>query len=152
MTKVIHHLSQTTCNMCIEKAARTSVDAWKLPPEVDQGRELVDAVLLGVAVVVHLHEGDVQRVGLLELFSQINLLAIVPKSYRVYQRFGQTKLPYGGLVLCSSQFQVMTRPPLKLLLMLKMVKSDIKIIIFLLLLRLSLNTRHTLQDLMIIVF
>jgi hypothetical protein len=44
----------------------TSVDAGKLSSEVDQGGELVDAVLLGVPVVVHLHERDVQRIRLLQ--------------------------------------------------------------------------------------
>ena len=56
--------------MCIRNVFFTSVDAWELPSEVDEGRELVDAVLFSVAMVVHLHEGDVQRVGLLELISQ----------------------------------------------------------------------------------
>ena len=42
----------------------TPVDAGEFPPEVDEGGELVDAVLLGVAVVVDLDERDVQRVRL----------------------------------------------------------------------------------------
>ena len=59
--------------------------------------------------------------------------------YCVYQGFGQVYLGYDGLILCSSQFQVMTEPPQKLSLTLKVVKSDRKIIISLLLSRLSLN-------------
>ena len=42
----------------------TSVDTRKLSPEVDKGRQLIDPILLGVSVVVHLDERDVQRVGL----------------------------------------------------------------------------------------
>ena len=43
----------------------TSVNAGELSPEVDERRQLVDAVLLGVARVVDLDEGDVECVRLL---------------------------------------------------------------------------------------
>ena len=43
----------------------TSIDAWKLSPEINEGGQFVDSVLFGVAMVVHLDEGDVQRVRLL---------------------------------------------------------------------------------------
>ena len=60
------------------KCLRTSVDAWELPPEVDERRHLVDAVLLGVAVVVDLHERDVQGIGLAVDLLQVlqHLLAV----------------------------------------------------------------------------
>ena len=48
---------------------QTSVDAGELSPEVDQSRQLVDPVLLGVSGVIYLDEGDVQRVRLV-----VNLL------------------------------------------------------------------------------
>ncbi len=41
----------------------TSINAGKPFSKVDKRRQLVDPVLLGVAVVIHLDEGDVQRVG-----------------------------------------------------------------------------------------
>ena len=56
----------------------TSIDARELPPEVYERRHLVDAVLLGVAMVVDLDERDVQRVGLaVDLLQALqNLLAV----------------------------------------------------------------------------
>ena len=42
----------------------TPVNAGELSPEVDECGELVDAVLLGVSVVVDLDEGDIERVRL----------------------------------------------------------------------------------------
>ena len=55
------------------------------------------------------------------------------KEYTVYCESGiQAKLGYGGLVLGSSQFQVMTDPPQQLLLKLKVFLRNTKIIISLL--------------------
>ena len=42
----------------------TPVNAGELSPEVDEGGEPVDAVLLGVSVVADLDKGDVERVCL----------------------------------------------------------------------------------------
>ena len=46
------------------KPGVTSVDAGEFSPEVNQGWEFADSVLLGVAGIVDLHEGDVQGVRL----------------------------------------------------------------------------------------
>jgi hypothetical protein len=49
--------------------------------------------------------------------------------YRAFHRFGQAKFAYGGLVLGSSQFAPQPQLPLKMMLGLKVVKIDRKIII-----------------------
>ena len=51
--------------------------------------------------------------------------------YRAFHRFGQAKIAYGGLVLSSSQFLILPRLPLKMMLPSKVVKIDSKIIILL---------------------
>ena len=48
---------------------RLSVDAGELPPEVDQGWQLVNPVFLGVSWIIDLDKGDVKSISLI-----INLL------------------------------------------------------------------------------
>ncbi len=51
------------------------------------------------------------------------------KWYRAFHRFGQANFAYGGSVLGSSQFTLLSQLPLKtMLLYLKVVKIDFKII------------------------
>ena len=75
---------------------------------------------------------------------QFEVTLFIFKKYRVYHWFKQAQLGYGGLILGSSQFQLMTKKPQKLLLTFQVVISDTKVIISLLLLRLSPNLRYTL--------
>jgi hypothetical protein len=49
--------------------------------------------------------------------------------YSLFHRFQQAKFPYGDLILSSSQFLLLTQRPLKIILAIKVVKSDSKIII-----------------------
>jgi len=51
---------------------------------------------------------------------------------RAFHRFWQAKFPNGGLVLGSSQFSILPQLPLKIVLDLKVVKINSKIIILLL--------------------
>jgi len=53
------------------------------------------------------------------------------KSYREFHRFGQVKFAYGGLILGLSQFTLLLQLPLKMMLNLKVVKFNLKIIILL---------------------
>ena len=67
--------------------------------------------------------------------------------YRVCQVFGQAWLGLGGLVLDLSQFWVMTESCLiNCCCLIKVGKSDTKIIILLLLIRFSLNPNHQWPD------
>jgi len=52
-------------------------------------------------------------------------------TYRAFHGFGQAKFAYGGSVLGSSQFVLLPQLPLKMMLDLKVVKIDSKIIILL---------------------
>jgi len=52
-------------------------------------------------------------------------------SYRVFQRFGQAKFADSGSILGSSQFTQLPQLPEKMMLDLKKVKFDSKIIILL---------------------
>jgi len=47
-------------------------------------------------------------------------------SYRAFHGFGKAKFPNGGSVLGSSQFSILPQLPLKLMLILKVVKIDSK--------------------------
>ena len=51
--------------------------------------------------------------------------------YKAFHRFGQAKIAYGGLVLGSSQFSLLSRLPQIMMLASKGVKIDLKIIIWL---------------------
>jgi len=44
--------------------------------------------------------------------------------YKVFHGLGQAKFAYGGLILGSSQFTLLSQLPLKKMLDLKVVKSD----------------------------
>jgi len=47
--------------------------------------------------------------------------------YRVFHGFGQAKFAYGGLILGSSQFTLLPKLPLRMMLSLKVVKFYSKI-------------------------
>jgi hypothetical protein len=49
--------------------------------------------------------------------------------YRAFHGFGKAKLPYGGLVLGSSQFSPLPQLPQKATLNSKVVKFNLKLII-----------------------
>jgi len=49
--------------------------------------------------------------------------------YIAFHRFGQAEFAYGGLILDSSQFLMLSQLPLKMMLDLNVVKIDSKIII-----------------------
>ncbi len=51
--------------------------------------------------------------------------------YSVYHRFMQAKIAYGGSILSSSQFLLLSSGPLKLTLTIKVVKIDSKTVILL---------------------
>jgi hypothetical protein len=51
------------------------------------------------------------------------------KLYREFHGFGQAKFAYGGSILGLGQFKILSQLPLKLMLDLKVVKIDLKIII-----------------------
>ena len=51
-------------HFCPSDRSLTPVNAGELPPEIDERGQLIDAILLGVSVVVDLDECDVERVGL----------------------------------------------------------------------------------------
>ena len=81
-------------------------------------------------------QGICQKIGQARLVRRggnlsLNLSAVF--SYRVYQVFGQALLCYGGLVQGSSQYQVMIELPKELLLTLKVVNINTKILICLIL-------------------
>jgi len=46
--------------------------------------------------------------------------------YRAFHGFGKAKFPDGGLVLGSSHFTIMPRQPPEIMLVLKVVKIDLK--------------------------
>jgi hypothetical protein len=48
----------------------------------------------------------------------------------VFQRFRQAKFAHGGSILSSSQFLLLHQQPLKMTLAIKVVKIDLKIIIW----------------------
>jgi len=58
------------------------------------------------------------------------ILTALP-TYRAIHRFGQAKFAFGGLILGLSQFTQLPQMPLKMMLGLKVVKIDSKIIILL---------------------
>ncbi len=53
------------------------------------------------------------------------------KSYNVFHQFMQAKFVYEGSILSSSDFKLLPQPPLKMTLVITVVKIDLKIIIFL---------------------
>jgi len=57
------------------------------------------------------------------------MVAKVSSTYRAFHRFGQAKFPYGDSVLGSSQFTLLPKLPLKMMLDLKAIKINSKIII-----------------------
>jgi hypothetical protein len=61
---------------------------------------------------------------------QVDVAKVEIKNYKAFHLFGQAKFPDGGLRLGSSQFSILPRLPLKLLLNSKAVKIVSKIIIF----------------------
>jgi len=56
-------------------------------------------------------------------------MKVLKLSYRAFHGFGQAKFAYGGSVLGSSQHTQLPQLPLKMMLNLKVVKIDSKVII-----------------------
>jgi len=54
-------------------------------------------------------------------------IALTPFPSAVFHGFGQAKFAYGGLILGSSQFTLLPKLPLKMMLSLKVVKFYSKI-------------------------
>jgi len=67
---------------------------------------------------------DKEKVGIITLKAKADTI----DKYRAFLKFGQAKFPDGGSILGSSQFSILHQLPSKILLDLKLVLIDSKII------------------------